>query len=85
MEKNFILLNDFEKHNIITDINYRWENGIDHHPMSIKIMAFISDFDFLFADDYFCWKSGGDGDNGEFLMYELDVFFELLDKEKSCV
>jgi hypothetical protein len=26
--------------------------------------------------DYFGWKCGGDGDNGETLMYELDILFE---------
>jgi hypothetical protein len=27
------------------------------------------------------WKTGGDGDNGEELMYHLDAFFEMLDKK----
>jgi len=27
------------------------------------------------------WKVGGDGDIGEELMYQMDAFFELLDKE----
>jgi hypothetical protein len=31
--------------------------------------------------DYFCWKTGGDGDNGETLMYQMDAFFELFDLE----
>ena len=33
----------------------------------------------------FYWKQGGDGDNGEALMYELDAFFELLDIENNIV
>jgi hypothetical protein len=35
--------------------------------------------DFIFLDDYFCFKSGGDGDNGEQLMYLLDIYFDELD------
>ena len=61
----------------------RWEEGIEHHPMSQRIMDFIHKHDFTDYDDYFCWKQGGDGDNGETLMYELDAFFELLNIEKG--
>lgn len=60
----------------------RWADGIDHHPMSKRLMKFISDHDFVDYKDYFCWKIGGDGDNGETLMYQMDAFFELLDHEK---
>ena len=31
----------------------------------------------------FCFKSGGDGDNGEHLMYLLDIHFEQIDKKNS--
>lgn len=58
----------------------RWEEGMNHHPMSERLMRFIEKHDFLDNDDYFCWKVGGDGDNGETLMYEMDAFFEMLDK-----
>ena len=51
--------------------------------MSERIMAFIMEHDFNDYDDHFCWKKGGDGDNGETLMYQLDAFFELLDKNKE--
>lgn len=61
----------------------RWEDGIDHHPMSLRLMKFIEQHDFEDYDDFFCWKTGGDGDNGESLMYEMDAFFELLDAQKS--
>jgi len=63
----------------LTDKN-RWEDDIDHHPMSERLMAFLKDHDFQDYDDFFCWKSGGDGDNGEVLMYEMDAFFELMEK-----
>jgi len=58
------------------DINKRWENGTDHHPKSEELFKRIADIDFKHCNDYFCWKSGGDGDNGETLMYILDIIFE---------
>lgn len=67
---------------IETDINKRWEQGIPHHPKSKELFKAISNIDFKFCDDYFCWKSGGDGDNGEILMYELYIYFEHLDRIK---
>jgi hypothetical protein len=59
----------------------RWSDGIDHHPMSIRLMKFLSDHDLYDYGDYFCWKYGGDGDNGESLMYEMDAFFELMEQK----
>lgn len=56
----------------------RWEEGIEHHPISKRLMAFLCEHDFKDYDDYFCWKKGGDGDNGEILMYEMDAFFESI-------
>lgn len=60
----------------------RWEDGIEHHPMSERLMRFLAKHDLHDYNDYFCWKVGGDGDNGESLMYEMDAFFEMLDKTK---
>jgi hypothetical protein len=62
-----------------TDINKRWESGTDHHPKSVELFNAISKIDCDHCDDYFCWKSGGDGDNGETFMYQLDIYFERLD------
>ena len=59
----------------------RWEEGIPHHPQSRRLMAFLEAHDFADYADHFCWKSGGDGDNGETLMFQMDAFFELLDRE----
>jgi hypothetical protein len=42
-------------------------------------MEFLAEHDFKDMDDAFCWKMGGDGDNGESLMYEMDVYFEQKD------
>lgn len=61
----------------------RWQQGIQHHPMSITIMDFLCDHDFNDYDDHFCWKTGGDGDNGEALMYEMDALFELWSIQQS--
>ena len=61
----------------------RWENGIGHHPSSMRIMDFLEKHDIEDYDDYLYWKTGGDGDNGEQLMFEMDAFFEMLDKTKQ--
>jgi hypothetical protein len=54
----------------------RWERGIPHHPKSMELYEFIADMDFAHGGDFFCFKSGGDGDNGEILMYYMDEYFE---------
>ena len=61
-------------------ITTRWEQGIEHDERSIAIYKGIAKIDFEEGSDFFCFKSGGDGDNGEELMYLLDVYFEDLDK-----
>ncbi|PLS19440.1 hypothetical protein CVD28_03215 [Bacillus sp. M6-12] len=66
---------------VVIDINERWEEGIPHDKRSIEIFQFVKDYDFEFCNDFFCFKSGGDGDNGEHLMYLLDEFFANKDKE----
>lgn len=48
--------------------------GKRHNPKSVEIYDFISKLDFE-NGDYFCFKDGGDGDNGEFLMDLLDCYF----------
>ena len=49
--------------------------GKDHNPKSVELYNFIRELDFE-NGNYFCFKSGGDGDNGEFLMDLLDCYFE---------
>lgn len=61
------------------DINKRWQAGTPHHPESVRLFRRLEQIDFHHVNDYFCWKSGGDGDNGETLMYELDIVFEERD------
>lgn len=58
------------------DIEKRWENDIPHDPKSIALMRRLMDIDYIFNSDALCWKAGGDGDNGESLMYALDIIFE---------
>jgi hypothetical protein len=73
-------MNDYEKAKELgLTSKDRWGDGIPHHPMSLRLMKFLDDHDFKDYGDYFCWKLGGDGDNGETLMYQMDAFFETLD------
>jgi len=64
---------------IETDINKRWEAGTPHHLKSVELFTALAEIDWEFGGDYFCWKRGGDGDNGETMMYEMDIYFEELD------
>jgi hypothetical protein len=61
----------------------RWSKGLDHHHRSNTFVRDLAKLDFEFFNDYFCWKVGGDGDNGETLMYELDLLMELYDFENK--
>jgi len=65
---------------IEADIRKRWRDGIDHHPRAEEIFEAIRASDWAFGGDHFCWKSGGDGDNGEMLKYALSVWCELEDQ-----
>jgi hypothetical protein len=62
-----------------TNITKRWEQGTPHHPKSVELFKALEKIDFEHGGDFFCWKSGGDGDNGEHLMYEMDIYFEALE------
>lgn len=59
----------------------RWEQGIGHDPRSEEVYGFISEYDWKFGDDSLSLKAGGDGDNGESLMYLLDEYFAAKDAE----
>lgn len=64
-------------------INKRWEDGVPHDERSVAIYKGVAALDFKEGGDYFWFKSGGDGDNGEHLMYLLDLYFEDLDKKEK--
>lgn len=51
-----------------------------HNPKSVDIYKFVSDLDFE-NGDFFWFKSGGDGDNGEYLMDLLDYYFKHSNKK----
>lgn len=61
----------------------RWSEGTPHHPMAVRLARFLAEHDLHDYSDYFGWKIGGDGDNGETLMYQMDAFFELLDRAQG--
>jgi hypothetical protein len=65
----------------ILDPGDRWEQGLPHRKDTEELFRDLSDFDWLYMSDYFGWKEGGDGDNGESFMYEMDCIFDLRDKE----
>lgn len=58
------------------NINKRWESGTPHHPKSIKLLKRVNELDWALQDGMLDLKSGGDGDNGESLMYLMDIYFE---------
>lgn len=53
--------------------------SVEHNSKSKEIYDFISEVDFV-NGDAFCFKCGGDGDNGEMFMSLLDEYF----KQKEC-
>jgi len=63
-------------------LSERWEQGIDHDPRSVDLFKHIARVDFEENGDSFRFKSGGDGDNGECLMYLMDDYFYELDQKK---
>lgn len=62
-----------------TDLNKRWEEGVPHHPRAVALYKQLAEADYVLGGDAFNFKAGGDGDNGEHLMYLLDVIFEAED------
>lgn len=56
-----------------------------HLKESQELFNFISELDFNEANDFFGWKSGGDGDNGEVLLNELDAYFASSDRKPKYV
>ncbi len=64
-----------KKSKILT-VEQRWEQGVDHDPRSEKLGRALEKIDWDYGDDGMCLKFGGDGDNGEHLLYLLDIYFE---------
>ena len=66
---------------IETNIIKRWEEGIEHHKKSEEMVRSIINIDFKYGGDFFHFKIGGDGDNGEHLMYLMDIYFEQKERK----
>lgn len=77
-------MNDYERacNKGLTSID-RWGTDVPHHPESIRLMDFLGQHDFIDCQDSFCWKRGGDGDNGETLMFQMDAYFELREQDNE--
>ena len=41
------------------DPGQRWEEGIPHHPESVKLYKEIAEMDYKYCNDSFCFTSGG--------------------------
>ena len=54
---------------------------LSRDPRSEHLYRAIAKIDYEQFNDYFCFKAGGEGDNGEVLMDILDVYFRNYDKE----
>jgi hypothetical protein len=48
----------------------RWSEGMDHHPMSERSMRYV------YHEGTVDISIGGDGDDGEQIMFALDSFWE---------
>lgn len=64
-----------------TEVERRWEQGIDHDPRSVALYHRIAEIDKEMGGDFFWFRHGGDGDNGEHLMFLLDIHFEQEDRK----
>lgn len=64
------------------DINKRWEAGTPHHPKSEALYKLIDAIDFKLNGDSLGLTAGGDGDNGESLMYALDIVHDAEDNDE---
>lgn len=67
----------------VTDPGQRWEDGIPHRPESVELIRHLMALDFHLHGDSLALKFGGDGDNGEFLAFLLDMWFERLANQRK--
>lgn len=63
----------------------RWEDGVPHDPRSLELLKGIADLDYKLNSDYFCWKWGGDGDNGEIFMFVVDEYLQRRDEASETL
>ncbi len=60
----------------------RYAHQTAHDERSVELYREIERLDWDEGNDFLLLKSGGDGDNGEHLMYLLDRCFELRDHKE---
>jgi len=70
----------FEQSNLKAGLFVDGMHNKNRHPMSIRIGKFLGKIDFNDFQDSLGWNFGGDGDNGEILLDQLDAFFYTLGK-----
>lgn len=58
----------------------RWEDGIDHHSISYNIISFMEALEIETGEYLVDIRTGGDGDNGESMMYLMDPLWEKLEE-----
>jgi hypothetical protein len=75
---------DMQSLGIETDIEKLRESGEDHHHRSKSYGALIEILDQINGSPLGL-KFGGDGDNGEYLLYILDMIMEHEDKFTSLL
>jgi hypothetical protein len=61
-----------------TTVEQRWEQGLPHNKHSTALARKLADIDNRLGNGQLDLKFGGDGDNGEHLLYLLDIYFESL-------
>lgn len=59
----------------VLSVEDRREKGVPHEQKSVELFNAIRRIDGKYGGDFFDWRAGGDGDNGEHLMYLLDIHF----------
>jgi hypothetical protein len=79
------ILQEYKKYKIEMNAENRWEKATKHHPKSEELMRHVMEIDYKHNDDYFGFKIGGDGDNGEQLMYLMDAYFEMKEKKDKNI
>lgn len=57
-------------------VEQRWEKGVPHDPRSLALAKALRDADRDIGGDGLDLRFGGDGDNGEHLLFLLDDYFD---------
>lgn len=74
-----LLVEDVEKFGLNFDFGKWWELGLEHDQEAEELARLIGAIDYVYGGDAFCFKFGGDGDNGEWLIYLIEAAFMLMD------